>query len=214
MKKDNKESSLKSNRRFFDLWASTYDFAPFQFWMKRFHRPVLEQLELSGRGGGKIRVLDLSCGTGELLKAILRIIPEEKKNAVELYGIDFSEEMLTVARKKLSESVQFRKMDVHQLDFPSNYFDCVISTEAFHHYYNQEKALSEMERVAKKNGKMMVVDVNFFLDIVHRIFEFFEPGCVRVNNREEMRDIFAKAGLRNVRQGRNFLFSVWTVGEK
>jgi demethylmenaquinone methyltransferase/2-methoxy-6-polyprenyl-1,4-benzoquinol methylase len=206
MKKDNKESSLKSNKRFFNLWAKSYDYDPSHLWMEKFRQVALQLVDLSG----KKRILDLSCGTGELLLSFYK----KSGGNSELWGLDLAEEMIKKARKKLPVSMKLKIGDVHQLDFPDNYFDYVISTEAFHHYYNQPKAISEMERVTKKNGKVIIVDVNFFSDIVQRIFEFFEPGCVRVNNKKEMRELFVKAGLRNIKQGRNFMFSVWTMGEK
>ncbi|MEK6845136.1 MAG: class I SAM-dependent methyltransferase [Nanoarchaeota archaeon] len=206
MEKDYKESSLKSNRRFFNLWAKSYDYDPSHLWMKKFRQAALPLVDLSGRK----RIIDLSCGTGELLLSFYK----KGEGKAELWGLDLAEGMVKRAQKKLPHSVKLKIGDVHQLDFPTNYFDYVISTEAFHHYYDQKKAIAEMERVTKKNGKVIIVDVNFLFDIVHRIFEFLEPGCVRVNNRKEMRELFVKAGLRNIRQGRNFLFAVWTVGEK
>ncbi len=202
----NKENNLKSNQRFFNLWAKSYDYDPSHLWMEKFRQAAIPLMDLAGRKN----ILDLSCGTGELLRSLYRRGGEK----LELWGLDLAEEMLEKARKKLPPSVKLKQGDVHQLDFPANYFDYVISTEAFHHYYDQTRAISEMERVAKKNGKVIIVDVNFFSDIVHRIFEFFEPGCVRVNNKKEMRELFVNAGLRNIKQGRNFLFAVWTVGGK
>ena len=201
----NNKAVLGKNKWFFDLWASSYDFAPFQFWMKRFHKPILKELT-----NKKIIILDLSCGSGELLKEIHMKFPK-----VELQGVDISSKMLEIARKKLpEEEIKLQKMDVHKLNYPNNYFDFVFSTEAFHHYYDQQKALQEMKRVVKNNGKVMVVDINFFLGIIHRIFEKIEPGCVRVNSRKEMRELFGKSGLNEIKQERNFLFSVATRGIK
>ncbi|MBI2662834.1 class I SAM-dependent methyltransferase [Candidatus Woesearchaeota archaeon] len=203
MKKNN--AVLGRNTWFFDLWASSYDFAPFQFWMKRFHKPVLKEL-----APAKMKILDLSCGSGELLKEIQVRFPK-----AELYGVDISAKMLEIARTKLSgRKVILQKMDVHALQYPSNYFDFVFSTEAFHHYYDQQKAVEEMKRVVKERGKVMIVDINFFWSVIHRIFERIEPGCVRIKSKREMRDLFRGVGLREVSQERSFLFSVATVGIK
>ena len=106
------------------------------------------------------------------------------------------------------------KADVHELPFKGETFDYVICTEAFHHYYNQEKALKEMYRVVKEKGKVIIVDVNFFLPIIHRLFEKVEPGCIKVNNKKEMYKLFKKTGLINLKQKRSFLFAVMTEGEK
>ncbi len=201
---------VRQNRWFFDLWAGHYDFMPFQFWMKKFHLPVLKELSSLPKQNKKVKILDLSCGSGELLQEIGKL----KIRTSELYGIDTSPKMINVAKKKLPPAIQLKVMDVHRLNFPKNYFDYVISTEAFHHYYTQRKALFEMNRVCRKGGKVVVVDINFFFNTVHRVFEIFEPGCVRVNSKEEMRRLFQKAGLKKIQQQRGFLFSIATSGIK
>lgn len=196
------EKNIKQNSSFFNREAKRYDNFLLQFWMRRFHAPTLKELLLTPAS----RVLDISCGTGELLKSLA--------GKAELYGIDISEEMLEVAKTKLGRKANLQKADVHDLPFKESHFDYVITTEAFHHYYDQQKALQEMVRVAKKSGKVIIVDINFFLKPIHWLFQTFEPGCVKVNNRKEMKRLFHQAGLKNIRQKRNFSFAVMTIGEK
>lgn len=197
-----KQTNLQKNRHLFDRWAKSYDNAVFQFWLRKFHAPAAAELQLNP----KTKVLDLSCGTGELLKSLL--------GKAELYGVDISEGMLKIAAQKLGQKVKLLKADVHELPFEDNFFDYVITTEAFHHYYGQPSALKEMVRVTKKTGKVIIVDINFFLKPVHWLFQKLEPGCVKVNSKKEMKILFEEAGLKNIRQRRNFLFAVMTTGEK
>lgn len=191
----------EQNKVFFDRWASTYDFSLFQFWMKRFHRAVLDEIDQNK----PVSLLDISCGTGELLR-------ELKDKNITLEGIDYAEKMLKRAKEKLPASIKLQQGDVHYLPYKKNTFDLVVSTEAFHHYHDQTKALQEMARVSK--GKVMVVDINFFLPAIHWLFEKLEPGCVRINNKQEMRTVFERAGLKEIRQKRSFLFAVATMGRK
>lgn len=193
---------LEANKKFFGNWASTYDFSLFQWWMRGFQREVKKSFILSK----ETKILDISCGTGELLK--------ELQGKAQLTGVDFSEEMLEKARGKLAKDVELKQADVHELPFKENTFDIVISTEAFHHYYDQEKAVKEMMRVTKKGGKLMISDINFFSKVIHYLFEKIEPGCVKVNSKKEMYELFKKAGLKNITQKRSFLFAVLTIGEK
>lgn len=192
------------NRKLFNRWASTYDLGLFQFWMKKFQVPAIKEIDF----GKKTKILDISCGTGELLRSLA----EAGKS--EWYGVDIAEKMLEEARKKLPPEVQLRKADVHHLPFKANTFDYVLSTEAFHHYYGQLEALREMSRVTKKGGKVIVVDINFFWRPVHFLFQKLEPGNVKINDREEMKKLFAEAGMKVEKQSRNFLFAVMTVGVK
>ena len=202
------DKNLSKNQYFFNKWAKSYDRLSNQYWMKRFQLPVFKELQLYQKT--KTKILDISCGTGELLKKL----EEKTEGKAMLYGADLSEEMLNKARSKLSSKVKLGQANVHALPFKDNSFDYVISTEAFHHYYDQQKAVQEMQRVAKEGGKVIIVDINFFLKLIHWLFKKFEPGHVKINSRKEMRQLFELAGLKNIRQRRNFLFAIMTVGEK
>lgn len=119
-----------------------------------------------------------------------------------------------MARLKLPSAIQLKVADVHHLPFSSNSFDSVLSTEAFHHYESQSKALQEMIRVTKKGGKVIVVDINFFFKPIHWLFQRVEPGCVKINNKREIKNLFENNGLTKVHQQRSFMFAVITVGIK
>jgi len=197
------DRNIEQNVKFFDQWAKNYDIGLFQFWMRRFYQPVFQLI-----GKGSKCILDVSCGTGEFLQEM-----KQKRPNAELYGVDISEKMIEVARKKLP-NVRFSVGNVHDLRYKSNYFDCVITTEAFHHYYDQQKALGEMARVAKNGGKVIVSDINFYSRIIHWLFEHLEPGCVRINSKHEMKRLFEYAGLHVTYQKRSWLFAIVTVGRK
>lgn len=200
-------NKIDQNKQFFDLWSTTYDFAPFQFWMKGFHKPVFDEIDFEN----KIKILDISCGTGELLKELTN---KDKKNNLTLKGIDLSAKMLAIAQKKLSPKIILEQQNVLELQEKDNMYDYVISTEAFHHYPDQLKALQEMARVAKKNGKIIITDINFFVRPIHWLFQKIEPGCVYVNNRQEMKWLFEQAGLKHIIQERIFVFAIMTTGSK
>lgn len=194
---------IRENKDFFNQWASSYDNPFLQWWMKKYHHPLFTLIDFSVPA----TVLDLSCGTGELLA----VLQQRNKGMTQLYGLDIAEKMLEEARKKLPSAVILRSGDVHNIPFKNKKFDYVISTEALHHYAQQEKALQEMKRVSTKH--VIVVDINFFLPWIHRIFERMEPGCVHINSRREMKTLFENSGLRNIQQQRVFLFGVLTQGE-
>ncbi|MDO8655697.1 MAG: class I SAM-dependent methyltransferase [Nanoarchaeota archaeon] len=199
-------TNLHQNIHFFNKWASSYDHSLFQFWMKKFHVPILR--ELKNKKG--ISVLDISCGTGQLLHSL----HQQSDGNIHLIGVDISKDMLRAARTKLPRSVTLYHADVHHLPFKDNTFDYVLSTEAFHHYYDQEKALQEMKRVAKKNGNVIVADVRFFFPFIHWLFQKLEPGCIKINTKKEMKKLFEHVGLTHIKQQRYFAFSMTTSGIK
>ena len=95
--------------------------------------------------------LDLGCGTGEMLKLILQKDPHK-----ELCGIDLSEEMLAVAKSKLSEQVKLLLGDSEALPFPDNAFDVVYCNDSFHHYPAPQNVLREVNRVLKPGGTFLI----------------------------------------------------------
>ena len=86
--------------------------------------------------------LDLGCGTGEMIKQIM-----QSDNHKELYGIDLSEEMLSVAKGKLPDQVKLLLGDSESLPFPDNFFDVVYCNDSFHHYPAPQNVLSEVQRL-------------------------------------------------------------------
>jgi ubiquinone/menaquinone biosynthesis C-methylase UbiE len=94
-------------------------------------------------------VLDVGCGNGKNIKYLL-------DNDIRAFGIDFSEKLVKVCkRKKLDVTVG----DVLNIPFNDNSFDNIISIAVIHHLQKEEdriKALNEMIRVCKNNGKILI----------------------------------------------------------
>ena len=103
-------------------------------------------LELAAPKPGD-KVLDIGIGTG-----IFAV--ELRKYGTEITGIDVSERMLDIARSKGLTNVAVG--DAVSLDFPDESFDIVISITALEFIKEYEKAISEMVRVCKKGGRVVV----------------------------------------------------------
>ncbi len=198
-------TALSANRTLFDTLAIHYDRKPFRWWMKKFHQPVLAELH----NRAPVKILDVSCGTGELLSSLAALNSQHR-----LYGIEVSPKMLARARKKLPSTVKLRLADVHRLPFRDNTFEYVLNTETFHHYDQQEKALQEMKRVTQKKGQIIIVEINIFFRPFHWLFQKLEPGCIYLNSKREIKELFIGAGLKHITQSRHFLFSIVTTGTK
>ena len=57
--------------------------------------------------------------------------------------------------KKINIKAHLTQGNVEALPFPDNTFDTVINTMAFTGYPNEEKAMSELKRVLKKDGSLL-----------------------------------------------------------
>ncbi|MBA7634744.1 2-methoxy-6-polyprenyl-1,4-benzoquinol methylase [subsurface metagenome] len=80
----------------------------------------------------------------------------------ELYGVDFSAEMLRFARRyaqKFHFTVNLVLSDVSHLPYPDETFDWVISVATYHHIEGRQErqaALSELRRVLKPGGEAFI----------------------------------------------------------
>ncbi len=84
------------------------------------------------------------------------------KQSFDLYGVDFSSEMLKFARKysqKFRFMVNLSLADVGHLPFPDETFDWAISVATYHHISGEEPkraALNELRRVLKPGGEAFI----------------------------------------------------------
>ncbi len=98
-------------------------------------------------------VLEVAVGTGLNLHAY----PPD----VRLTGIDLSEGMLALARKRareLGRDVELRHGDAHALPFTDAVFDTVVCTFGLCAIPDIDAALDEMTRVLRPDGKLILVD--------------------------------------------------------
>lgn len=98
------------------------------------------------------RVLDIACGAGELSLKIA-------DRGCEVYGIDMSEEAIQSARRLADRAKMkcgFKIGDAEHLPYPDGYFDKVVCSSSLEHFKNDAKALDEMRRVLKQDGRLIL----------------------------------------------------------
>lgn len=97
-------------------------------------------------------LLDVGCGTARHLELALKL-GFKKEN---LIGLDFSKEQLEITKEK---GFKIKLSNMEDLDFKDESFDLIICIASYHHILekkNQIKALKEIQRVLKKNGKLLL----------------------------------------------------------
>jgi len=120
---------------------------------KRWRRKVARQLQ-SVAGSGN-RILDVACGTGDLALALF------ESTGARVIGTDFCRPMLEIANRKASErqrAIPFIEGDALQLPFPDDSFDGVTIGFGLRNLASVEGGLSELFRVLKPGGMMVVLE--------------------------------------------------------
>lgn len=108
-----------------------------------------------GRGGS---ALDVCCGTGDFAFALRRAIGREGR----VVGLDFSEEMLTVAREKSGRNqlaVDFVQGDLLALPFPDSEFDACTVGFGIRNVPDVGQAFREMGRVVRPGGRVVCLEI-------------------------------------------------------
>ncbi|MDE3144127.1 MAG: bifunctional demethylmenaquinone methyltransferase/2-methoxy-6-polyprenyl-1,4-benzoquinol methylase UbiE [Bacteroidota bacterium] len=104
------------------------------------------------------KVLDVATGTADVALMTYKMLQPEK-----IIGIDISEGMLELGRKKieqlgLSSNIELLKGDSENIGFNDNSFDAITVAFGVRNFENLEKGLKEMLRVLRPGGKLVVLE--------------------------------------------------------
>lgn len=176
----------KRSKDLFDKEAQTYENSQDGKFCSRAYPAIIETI--NGLPGNAH--LDVGCGTGTILSKL--------SSKAKLCGIDLSEKMIARAKKTLKDNAELITGDAEALPWPTQTFDTVSCTFSFHHYPNPEKVLSEMSRVLKKGGCLILADpwMPFpFQPIMNFFCRYSKGGDHHIYKKAEMQRLLIKAGL-------------------
>ena len=151
------------NNKGFDLWADGYDKSvqlseendeyPFAG-----YKDVLNTIYNIVHKREKAKILDIGFGTGILTKKLY-------DDGYEIYGIDFSQKMIEIAKEKmpLASLIKYDFSKGLPEEIKDNSFDYIISTYAMHHLEDEEKNefIEKLENYLNKDGKIIIGDIAF-----------------------------------------------------
>lgn len=208
----------------FDDIAHRYDFLNhfLSFGIDRlWRRKAIRIISLTHRNPD---ILDVATGTGDLAIAAMKL------NPVHITGIDISEKMLAVGREKiiklgLSDKIELLEGQSEKILFPGNRFDVAMSAFGVRNFADPLAGLTEMGRVLKDGGLIMVLEFSrpsafpfrqvykfYFLNILPFIGKIFSKNSVAYKylpetvmifpENKEFLDLLLKAGFSNVKQKR------------
>ena len=140
-------------------------------------------------------ILDVACGNGYLLA-------ELSKNAeVNAFGVDISENMIAVAKKRYPNST-FLVQPSYPLSFENMSINVITVSCAFHHFEQPQGFADECMRILKNDGVIYMAEP-YFSPLVRRIanmvvFPFSHNGDVRVYSSKELSSFFRTAGFTKI----------------
>lgn len=169
----NSESSKKEQvAEMFNNIASSYDFLNHFFslgidivWRKK----AVKMLKKSSPK----RILDIATGTGDFAVSLSKLKPNS------ITGVDISEGMMDVGKikvkkKHLDKLINFKYGDSENLPFEDNYFDALTVGFGVRNYENLEKGLSDMLRVTKVDGVVLILEFSKPKKFpVKQLFQFY-----------------------------------------
>ncbi|MDR2956472.1 MAG: bifunctional demethylmenaquinone methyltransferase/2-methoxy-6-polyprenyl-1,4-benzoquinol methylase UbiE [Prevotella sp.] len=105
------------------------------------------------------KILDIATGTGDLAIDAYKILKPDS-----ILGIDISEGMMDIGRKKveergLSKYIFFDKQDCMALELEDNSFDAAMVAFGVRNFEDLDKGLREILRVLKPGGQLMILEL-------------------------------------------------------
>lgn len=169
---DSRLSKTEQVASMFDDIAPRYDFlnrflsARTDLWWRK---KAIRQL----RGRPHSEILDVATGTGDMAIMTFRGL-----GPARITGIDISEGMLELGRRKiaakgLSDRIELRKGDSGDIPFPDGSFDAVTVAFGVRNFEFLEKGLSEIRRVLRPGGKLVVLEFSRPHGISGRIYGWY-----------------------------------------
>jgi demethylmenaquinone methyltransferase/2-methoxy-6-polyprenyl-1,4-benzoquinol methylase len=206
----------------FDSIAFRYDFLNhfMSFGIDRLWRK--KAIRIISRTHKNPDILDVATGTGDLAIAAMKLDP------VHVTGIDISEKMLEIGiekimKKGLPDRIELMRGDSEKILFPDERFDVAMVAFGVRNFPDPLKGLSEMSRVIRHGGLIMVLEFskpalfpfrqiyNFYflniLPLIGRVFSknrkaysYLPESVMQFPDNEQFIDLMIKAGFSGVKQ--------------
>jgi SAM-dependent methyltransferase len=150
----------------FDRRAAGYDSGPLGRWHGEVVASVADLVVSQGPWPQAV-VLDVGCGTGRLLEALTRRLPEARA----FVGVDPAAGMVEVARSRCTDPrVRIERAAAENLTLADDSVDLVVSSLSFDHWADQVAGMCEIARVLAPGGRVVLADLIAWWLVVGRPF--------------------------------------------
>lgn len=163
-------------------------------------------------------ILDVATGTGDFAIQALRINPDK------VIGVDISEGMLNVGRKKIAQKGLNGKIDLisgdsENLPFEENKFDAITVGFGVRNFENVSKGLEEIRRVLRPGGMLVILEFSRprrfpFKQLYNFYFKFILPKLGQVISRDKVAYTYLPESVEAFPDGDDFLAMLTKLGYK
>ncbi len=162
-------------------------------------------------------ILDVATGTADVAIMASRLLHPEK-----ITGIDISNKMLDIGRNKLKElklddTIELLNGDSETISFPDNTFDAVTVAFGVRNFENLEKGLSEIQRVLKPGGKLVVLEFSKPRNPVFKgLYNFYMkticPAAGKIFSKNKTAYAYLDQSIKQFPEGKNFTLILDKLG--
>ena len=156
------------------------------------------------------QVLDVATGTADVAIMTTKILDVDK-----IIGIDISNGMLEIGRQKikklhLEDKIELFNGDSEAINFNDNTFDAVTVAFGVRNFQNLEKGLSEIKRVLKPGGKLVVLEFSQpQMPIVKQIYQLYmktiTPGAGKLFSKNKDAYQYLDESIKKFPEGKSFI---------
>jgi len=161
-------------------------------------------------------ILDMATGTADFAIEAMSLKPEK------IIGVDISEGMLDVGRKKLKkmkldQRIELKLGDSERIPFDDNIFDAIIVAFGVRNFENLEQGLADMYRVLKPGGKVVVLEFSKptafpFKQLYNFYFKSILPLVGRMISKDQSAYTYLPESVQVFPDGQAFLKVLQKVG--
>jgi demethylmenaquinone methyltransferase / 2-methoxy-6-polyprenyl-1,4-benzoquinol methylase len=161
-------------------------------------------------------ILDVATGTADLA-----IMAEKSMHPDKITGIDISEGMLELGRKKIAaagfSNIELQKGDSEKINFPDNSFDAITVSFGVRNFENLGNGLTEMYRVLKPGGKLVVLEfskpkASAFKGIYKLYMNVVAPGVGKMISKNQAAYQYLNDSVQVFPEGQDFIKILETNG--
>ncbi len=171
-----------------DFWADKYD----RLWVQKYslgpsRREVIKALASMLRTGRKYKLLDMGCGTGQLLRELRRNFADFD---IEYTGVDISPKMIDRCRDQDAET-RYIVSNIDDFEGDSEEFDFIICSHSFPYYQDKSKAVEKLHSLLKKDGILFLVQAsaNSIYDNIAMFFVKFTTSKAQYHSIKDILDL-------------------------